>query len=147
MLRKNGLHRVAASDKLYRKLVPEHWDGQSGFILPQAFIDNYLELSMFVGRIASPRDVLEFFGRFPAVKKACGSGSLRPSPETMCDKGYGIAEIPARIVFELGLKFQPRPNGDWIDEKGHVNIAKAGNYAMRFADVARALTRDEMLRS
>jgi hypothetical protein len=50
-------HSIDARDKLYRKVNPEHYDGDE--LLPDAFYDKHEHLSVNLACIATPKSTLE----------------------------------------------------------------------------------------
>lgn len=134
-------------DLLYRKLDPGHWDPTARQAFPEAFQDPgkpYTRLSFYVARVVdSPAAVFRLFGRFGAVKKACGVSSP-PSPAQMCDAGYGMAELPANVIKALGLEVETI-DGRQINERGHINVIRGQEYAILLYAEARVLERHEII--
>jgi hypothetical protein len=109
-------------DRLLRKLNAGTWNPGTLDVFPNAFRDNYDDLSLFVERIKSPREVLKFFAGFPRFRRAI-FGNIDPrTPEELWHEGIGIGVITFDAIRALGLEFKVYPDRSQIDEKGHVEV-------------------------
>src|SRR5690349_14569635 len=104
-----SLARVTPVDTLYRKLRPDQWDPSTLEVFPAAYIDRHPRLSLYVARCATPRSILQAFCGFPFAEALVPGRT--PQPEDLYDHGHGIAALPARVLFDLGLWFDVEPNG------------------------------------
>lgn len=130
------------TDVLYRKVDPDHWDHDTGNLLPTAFQDPYANLSFFVARFKTPRDVLYFFRSKTATKQAAGISSSVP-PDRMYRVGFTISAVLASDFQRLGLEYIAQ-DGHEISQSGHVNVRDGQHHAIQIRGVARCLTEQEI---
>jgi hypothetical protein len=131
-------------EPLYRILEPEFWDETTGLIYPQAFLDEgtgYERLSVYLGRKANPRRVLDIFSKLRGIRREFND----PTPESLWNQGYGIGRITVQDMTDLGLDFEREPGGAAkYKSNWHVNIPGGQKHAADLARRAAALKRSEI---
>lgn len=132
------------TEPLYRVLRPEWWDRNRREVKAVAFLDEgtgYKRLSVYFGSKATPRRVLEIFGKLGHIKEAFNN----PTPEKLWSLGFGVAKLTLADVHASGLELEKEAGGAIkYKANGHVNIMQGQTAAADFALVARPLDRDEI---
>jgi hypothetical protein len=131
---------IDARDKLYRKVNPEHYDGDQ--LLPDAFYDKHEHLSANLASLTTPISTLQKFSKYRPVWEKCGKAN--PTVEQMFNAGYRVAVVSVQTVMDLELSFEPETNGDEYTQDGHVNVRHGKFAAASLAANARMLTLAEM---
>jgi hypothetical protein len=131
---------IDSRDKLYRKVNPEHYDGDQ--LLPDVFYDKHEHLSVNLASFSTPISTLQKFSKYKPVWEKCGTAN--PTVAQMFNAGYRVAVIPVQAVIDLGLSFEPESNGDEYTQDGHVNIHEGKLAAASLAARAQLLSLDEM---
>jgi hypothetical protein len=132
-------------DRLLRKLNPRTWNPNTGEVFPEAFEDQHDDLSLFVERMKTPRDVLGFFARFKGLRKAHFGDDQARTPEDLWRVGFGIGVVTYESIKQLRLEFKRYRGGLEIEKTGHVEILNGKNWSLELSVLAVALSEQEVL--
>jgi hypothetical protein len=131
-------------DELYRKLNPDSWNLDNLIVGPEAFEDRHEDLSLYVARFVSPKQVLEKFAGYPGLRREFFASRAEVSAEDMCRRGFGIAVITCLDVTALGLTFKTYKGGCTIDRHGHCEVIRGKQLSLEISRKVVALTREQI---
>jgi len=132
-------------DKLFRKLNPDDWNPGSFEIKPEAFQDNHDDLSLYVARFVTPRQLLGKFAKMKGLREFLFHDRNSPrTPEELWEKGLGIGVISYDAIIALGLCFVKDSKGLEIDKEGHVDVEQGSEWMLELSGLARALAVNEV---
>jgi hypothetical protein len=134
-------------DRLLRKLNAGTWDRKTLEVYPEAFQDQYANLSLFVERIMAPRDVLKFFARIAGFRAGLFGNTDSRTPEDLWNKGIGIGVVTFEAVTTLGLRFKVGDDGFPMNQKGRVNVIDGKKMMLELSRLAVALSYSEIFPS
>jgi hypothetical protein len=107
-------------DRLLRKLNAGTWDRKTLEVYPEAFQDQYANLSLFVDS---------------------------RTPEDLWNKGIGIGVVTFEAVTTLGLRFKVGDDGFPMNQKGRVNVIDGKKMMLELSRLAVALSYSEIFPS
>jgi hypothetical protein len=127
-------------DRLLRKLNAGTWNPKTLEVFPEAFSDKYPDLSFFVERIRTPREVLKFFAGIRQIRIAIFGNNAPRTPEDLWRMGIGIGVITFDAIAALGLEFKVYSDRLQIDEKDHVEVIEGKRLMLDLSMSAVALS-------
>jgi hypothetical protein len=141
-----GRTQLPCDDYLYRRLRPGQFNIEQMSVDRTGFIDANWEsmkgLSVFWSAIATPRTVLDLFADLRGVQRDLGN----PTAEELVDRhGFGIGILSVNDIYELGLDFFKKGNGDiQIKPTGHVDVVRGHQFAIELAKRTTPLLRSQI---
>lgn len=138
-------HRVNPNDRLYRRLLPpvklRHWD-ENG-IYPEAFVDQYPNLSLYLASRVRPADLLAELVTRRWVKDLCGTDT--PTWRDMYRAGFRVAVLPASLIEQEQFSFVELPGGDnYNPSSGHTDVENGQAHAAVWAAGSDFVAESEM---
>lgn len=131
-------------DTLLRKLNPGTWNVTTSEVLPEAFEDQHENLSLFVARFKTARDVLRHFEKFGSLRAHYFGDREHRTADEMWQVGFGVGLIPYEDITALGLSFIKYEDGFEIEEDGHVDVISGQEFMLELSAKARALSKAEV---